>query len=120
MSQRRSQEKWLDIIQECRSSGYTDREWCMQNGIAISTFYKHLKHFREHAPNIEVAPARTVVQEQQEVVSVDFFENAPAHNLPNNHEVALHLNMGNVSIDVLNGADKSTIENTLLALRSLC
>lgn len=27
------------LIMECRASGLTDHEWCMQNGIRPGTFY---------------------------------------------------------------------------------
>ena len=43
---RRSQEEWLELIQECRSSGMTDRDWCDQHGIVISSFYNAVKRLR--------------------------------------------------------------------------
>ena len=36
-----SDEKWLDLISECRSSGLSDKDWCMEHQIGISTFYYH-------------------------------------------------------------------------------
>lgn len=33
-----SDEKWLDLISECRSSGLSDKDWCMEHQIGISTF----------------------------------------------------------------------------------
>lgn len=38
-----SDEKWLDLISECRSSGLSDKDWCMEHQIGISTFYYHVK-----------------------------------------------------------------------------
>ncbi|BAK47241.1 hypothetical protein CXIVA_12750 [Clostridium sp. SY8519] len=32
---------WLRVIQECKASGLTRREWCQQNGISTKTFYYH-------------------------------------------------------------------------------
>ena len=29
---------WLERITQCRSSGLTDRQWCIENGIPVSTF----------------------------------------------------------------------------------
>lgn len=40
---RRSQDEWLQLIQECRSSGLTDRTWCEQHGILVSSFYNAVK-----------------------------------------------------------------------------
>jgi hypothetical protein len=30
---RRTQEEWMELIQTCRSSGLSDRTWCIQEGI---------------------------------------------------------------------------------------
>ena len=30
----------IRLINECRQSGMTDADWCRENGIAVSTFYK--------------------------------------------------------------------------------
>lgn len=43
----RSQEEWLQLIQECRSSGLTDRTWCEQHGIMVSSFYNAVKRLRK-------------------------------------------------------------------------
>ena len=31
----------IRLINECRQSGMTDADWCRENDIAVSTFYKH-------------------------------------------------------------------------------
>ena len=38
-NKRRTDEEWLSLIQQCRSSGFSDRVWCEQNDISINTFY---------------------------------------------------------------------------------
>lgn len=30
-NKRRTDEEWLSLIQQCRSSGFSDRVWCEQN-----------------------------------------------------------------------------------------
>ena len=32
---RRTEEDWFQLIQECRTSGLSDKEWCRQNNITI-------------------------------------------------------------------------------------
>lgn len=32
-------EEQLKLINECRTSGMTDTDWCREHGIAVSTFY---------------------------------------------------------------------------------
>ena len=39
---RRPDQEWLDLIQECRSSGMTDKAWCEMNHIQPSKFYYHI------------------------------------------------------------------------------
>ena len=34
----RSDQEWLELIQECRTSGLPDREWCRLHSISIKTF----------------------------------------------------------------------------------
>ena len=34
----RSDQEWLDLIQECRASGLPDKEWCQLHSISIKTF----------------------------------------------------------------------------------
>ena len=38
MSTTLNDEHWLNLITQCRSSGLTDRQWCIENGIPVSTF----------------------------------------------------------------------------------
>ena len=44
---RRTEEDWFQLIQECRTSGLSDKEWCRQNNITnnitISNFYYHIR-----------------------------------------------------------------------------
>ena len=39
MSTASNDDHWLELITQCRSSGLTDRQWCIENGISASTFY---------------------------------------------------------------------------------
>lgn len=47
---RRSQEEWLELIQECRCSGMTDRDWCDQHQVVdriLKAALKKMKKFLE-------------------------------------------------------------------------
>ena len=61
---------WMQLIQECRTSGLSDREWCSQNGIPVSTFYYHIKRLREQACDIPASVSRNAAA-RQEVVRLD-------------------------------------------------
>ena len=40
---RRTEEEWFQLIQECRTSGLSDKEWCRQNNVSLSNFYYHIR-----------------------------------------------------------------------------
>ena len=40
-------EEQLKLINECRTSGMTDIDWCREHGIAVSTFYYWVKQLRK-------------------------------------------------------------------------
>ena len=35
-----SLQRWIGIVQECRSSGQAPEEWCPENGVSIHTYRK--------------------------------------------------------------------------------
>ena len=47
-------EEQLKLINECRTSGMTDIDWCREHGIAVSTFYYWVKQLRKKAAQIPV------------------------------------------------------------------
>lgn len=43
-----SADEQLRLLMECRASGLTDHEWCMQSGICPGTFYNWVKRLRKN------------------------------------------------------------------------
>ena len=70
---RRTDQEWMDLIQECRSSGISNRTWCEEHYIQPSTFYYHIRRLRKQACSIPKSSAGTSVV-RQEVVAVTFDE----------------------------------------------
>ena len=69
----RTDEEWLSLIQECRSSGLTDKQWCEAHQICPSNFYYQIKRFRNRACEIPESQSKTTIATQkQEVVQVTF------------------------------------------------
>ena len=67
MSTTSNDEHWLKLITQCRTSGLTDRQWCIENGISVSIFYYHVRVLRKKA--CEVPKALAAVQKQEVVQS---------------------------------------------------
>jgi hypothetical protein len=49
---RRTDEEWLNLIQECRSSGLSDKCWCEEHHIHTSNFYYQIRRLRKMACDI--------------------------------------------------------------------
>ncbi len=80
---RRSQEEWLQLIMECRNSGMTDRTWCEQHGILVSSFYNAVKRLRRKACDIPYVSnkkpyALDLTSKKQEAVQIDIYPEVPA------------------------------------------
>ena len=65
-------EHWLELITQCRASGLTDRQWCIENRIPVSTFYYHVRALRKKA--CAVPEAVEASAQKQEVVQIPFWE----------------------------------------------
>ena len=75
---RRSQEEWIQLIMECRNSGMTDRTWCEQHGILVSSFYNAVKRLRKKACDIPYVSnkkpyALDLTAQKQEAVQIDLY-----------------------------------------------
>lgn len=131
---RRSQDEWLQLIQECRCSGLSDRTWCEQHGILTSSFYNAVKRLRKKACDIPyVSNRRTYALDltsanKQEAVQIDIcpesypeavrsvkqMESAP--HLDNSHTIELM--MDNFSLKISNSADPFLLQQIIRMLRT--
>jgi transposase-like protein len=73
-SPRKSADEQYALIMECRSSGLSDQQWCMQHDINPGTFYNWVKRLRKKA--CYDIPAATghdslTAPVKQEVVKID-------------------------------------------------
>ena len=68
MSTTSKEDHWLELITQCRSSGLTGHQWCIENGIPVSTFYYHVLALRKKA--CAVPEAVDASAQKQEVVQI--------------------------------------------------
>lgn len=110
---------WLERITQCRSSGLTDRQWCMENGIPVSTFYYHVRALRKKA--CEIPETADISRQKQEVVQIPLWEEGP--QVPDGisvHSPSICLQMQGIRVEIHEHAGADVIRNTLLALHQLC
>lgn len=117
-------EEQLKLINECRTSGMTDTDWCRKHGIG-STFYYWVKQLRKEVAQIP-APAyghSENPRHKQDVVPIDIVpERFPVQHTPyldNSH--TLEIILGFATIRVTNETDPQLLSRTLQILKgSLC
>ena len=122
---RRTDQDWMNLIQECRTSGLSDKDWCEQHSVLISTFYTKISRLRKKACDIPTVQSH-VVSNPQQVVPLEIIDEQPlaCENqadigaMP--HVPAVVLNIHGCSIEIANHAAKETIINILSALQQLC
>ncbi len=129
---RRSQAEWLQLIMECRNSGMTDRAWCEQHGILVSSFYNAVKRLRKKSCDIPYVSNKKpyvldLTSHKQEAVQIDIYPEAipdPAVPAPqvtsvphidNSHTIELM--MGDVSLKISNSADPALLQQVIRMLR---
>lgn len=119
MSTTSNDEHWLKLITQCISSGLTDRQWCIENGIPVSTFYYHVRTLRKKA--CEIPEAVEADAQKQEVVQIPLWEmEQHTSDAVALHKPSVSLEMQGIRIEIHEQVGTDVIRNTLLALRQLC
>ena len=117
--------EWEEIICQCKASGLSDWQWCRDNGISTSSFYRHLKKFRNPITVPAAEVQAVTVGEVQEVVPLVIRDEEPpvpavsaqpqAADLP-----AVRLTVRGISLDIFNHAGSDVISNIIRAVEGLC
>ena len=86
-SKRIPAEEQYRLIMECRQSGLTDHQWCVEHDIKPGTFYNWVKRLRQKGcMDLPASTGRShSAPESQEVVRVDFHDtDTPSYEQPAN------------------------------------
>ena len=63
--------QWAAVIQECKASGLTNKEYCIRHGLSEKSFYFWLKKLRTHivasAPELVPLEVATPVEEELQI-----------------------------------------------------
>lgn len=114
------------LVMECRSSGLTDYQWCMEHGIKPGTFYNWVKRLRKKGcPDIPPA-ARLRTPIRQEVVRLKISEPPaeicrpdaiPGMNIPSREIPAMEVSISGAMLRIPNGTDPLLMEQAIRILR---
>ena len=122
--QRRSKEEWLTLINECRSSGLSDYDWCQRNGISHHTFYKAVRRLRASACEVPdqtgvLKPVETPVV-KQDVVPIQIVDDPSSEDMSlmvkDDVPYIMTITRGATTVQVRNGIEPKLLESTLRAL----
>ena len=116
------------LIMECRASGLTDYEWCLQNDIKPGTFYNWVKRLRQKG-NTEIPDALSSHSpHRQEIVKIEFptpgttgtmISSAQDEiNQPVQNGV-MELSIAGTVLRIPNGTDPTLLRQTMHILKEL-
>lgn len=127
------------LVMECRQSGLSDHQWCLENGIKSGTFYNWIKRLKQKGVTDIPAPAgRDSYQPspKQEVVRIDFKQQsaipiaspdrqvwspAESHSekgtRPSEYSHTLELSVDGAFIRITNDVDPKLLLQTLRMLK---
>ena len=127
MVSQKTNAEWFSMIQECRSSGLTDKDWCREHGVSVNSFYYNVKKLKKLAFAIPVSNRRQSNSNKQEIVPllVDEGEKAIPGWLKSSHPVPVPslsfvIESNGISITCPDGISASTLCSVVHALRSEC
>jgi len=130
MGKRVCKEDQIRLITECRQSGFSDYQWCEQNGIHPGNFYNWVSKLRKQGYTFPESEAKSnALPNVQEVVKVDLIpspnpglqmeHNASLAKTSDSPTVAAELRIGGITLRLFNGADEQLIQNTLRCIGGL-
>ena len=105
------EQRWRERIEECRQSGLSVKEWCLQNGLKNTSYHYWVKKFR--------------IMEQQEAEDTIFAEVVllPENKNSTKETVSMKaefsLSFGDYSIGIPNGFNPITLAELVKVLRKL-
>lgn len=134
-SPRKSADEQYALIMECRSSGLSDQQWCMQHDINPGTFYNWVKRLRKKSCyDIPAATGRAglTAAVHQDVVKIDilpeeessselFSGAGPLEDLPCNQTVPIEIRFHKTVFRITNDVDPRLLAQILRNLGdSIC
>ena len=121
-AQRVPVEEQYRLIMECRISGLSDYQWCLNNDINPGTFYNWVKRLRKNGCGDipEKNQLSTYEQSHQEVVKFVMYSiSVPTDMINNTDTAAMELMIGNMNLRISNETDPLLLAKTIQILTEL-
>ena len=126
-AKRRTEQEQYDMIMECRQSGLSDHQWCLEHDINPGTFYNWVRRFRKQACEFPEPAGKDRFQAiHQEVVKMEIIPDQPSNifaesSMEDSAEMtkpiaAMELQIGKAVLRISNQTDPGLLEQTLKLL----
>ena len=125
-------EEQYHLIMECRASGMTDYQWCVEHNIKPGTFYNWVKRLRQSG-NVDIpAPAGNKEPARQDIVEMHLGQ--PSVAMPASGMLSdaftgtsavpsqppmLELSISDATLRIPQGTDPALLEQVLLILKGM-
>ena len=126
-AKRRTEQEQYEIIMECRQSGLSDHQWCLEHDINPGTFYNWVRRFRKQACEFPAPAGKDRFQAvHQKVVKMEIIPDHPSDffeqpSMEDSVEItkpvaAMELQIGKAVLRISNQTDPRLLEQTLKLL----
>ena len=98
------EQQWLETIQTAKQSGLPVNQWCHENGIAESTFYRWQQKIRQHLPG-SAEPPFIELPEQ------------PKPSIPTQPSHLITLHMRDITVEIPSDISAAQISELIRGIR---
>ena len=118
-------QRQYELIMECRSSGMSDAQWCLQQGINPGTFYNWVSKLRKKACYDIPEPIHetdTVSSPKQEVVKLEIMPDEITKTQNDSNHLtckslsSIEIILGNAKINLTNDANPVLVQHIIQSL----
>lgn len=115
-------EEQYRLIMECRKSGLSDHQWCLNNDINPGTFYNWVSRLRK-SNSVDIPdknPVSAYVPTDQEVVKIEMNSLSASNAIDKSTDASvMELVIGSTGLRIPNGTDPMLLAKTIRILAEL-
>lgn len=115
-------EEQYRLIMECRKSGLSDHQWCLNNDINPGTFYNWVSRLRK-SNSVDIPdknPVSAYVPADQEVVKIEMNSLSASNAIDKSTDASvMELVIGSTGLRIPNGTDPMLLAKTIRILTEL-
>lgn len=115
-------EEQYRLIMECRKSGLSDHQWCLNNDINPGTFYNWVSRLRK-SNSVDIPdknPVSAYVPADQEIVKIEMNSLSASNAIDKSTDASvMELVIGSTGLRIPNGTDPMLLAKTIRILAEL-